>query len=184
MVHSDMTEIKHLKTWVPEYPLCQLTTSGFTCPYSKRLGMVGNITKSEKQTVTINKEHSVTSESVSASTPSMQSDSGNYQLLSLIHRLSCVSRQTCLPATAVYSSTNHYDQTICYHTSKDKIYVTFGHLEVMHLNKCIKIQPLAEGQSPYGHISFFLRLLRESKKPHTDYWLTLPKMHSTSSIYT
>lgn len=36
------------------------------------------------------------------------------------------------------------------------MYVTFSHLEVMHLNKYIKIQPLAEGQSPYGHTSFFL----------------------------
>ena len=145
--------------------------------------MVGNVTKSENQSVIINKDLSVTSESVSATTPSMQSDSGNNQLLSPRCQLYCVLRQTCLPATAVPSSTTHYDQTICYHTSKDKIYVTFSHLEAMHLNKWIKIQPLAEGQSPYGHISF-LRLLREPKQLHTDYWLTLPKMHSTSSIYT
>lgn len=112
--------------------------------------------KSENQAVIINKDLSVTSERASANTASMESDSGNNQLLSLPRQLNCVLRQKWLPATAVPSSAAHYDQTICYYTSKDDIYVTFSHLEVLHLNKCIKIQPLAEGQSPYGHISFVL----------------------------
>lgn len=40
-------------------------------------------------------------------------------------------------------------------TSEGIFCVTFIHLEVMYFNKGIKIQPQAEGQSPYGHISFF-----------------------------
>lgn len=76
------------------------------------------------------------------------------------------------------SQFGYYDQTICYHTSKDKICVTFSHLEVMHLNKSIAIEPLAESQSPHGHIE-----LREPKQLCAHLWLMLPKMCPTSSIH-
>lgn len=81
VVHIYVAETKHLKTWILQYPFCQLTTNYFTCPYAspntKLLGMVGNVTKSENQTVIINRDLFVASESISANTTSMKSKSGS-----------------------------------------------------------------------------------------------------------
>lgn len=81
VVHIYVAETKHLKTWILQYPFCQLTTNYFTCPYAspntKLLGMVGNVTKSENQTVIINRDLFVASETISADTTSMKSKSGS-----------------------------------------------------------------------------------------------------------
>lgn len=118
MVHIYITETNNLKTWIPQYPFCQLKTNYFTCPYaspnSKLLAMVGNVTKSENQTVIINRDLYVASESISANTsmePRVAASVLPSKMPTIMHL------KTNMP-TAVPSSATHCDVTICYDTSK------------------------------------------------------------------
>lgn len=100
----------------PKYPFWQLTINYFTCPYaspnSKLLDMVGNVTESENQTVVINRDLNVASESISANTTSMESRVAPTSALT--SKMLVIMHLKANMLTAVPRSTTHCDETICY----------------------------------------------------------------------
>lgn len=104
------------RIWRPvylKYSFYQLTTNYFTCPYaspnSKLLSMVGNVTKSDNQTVIINRHLYVASESTSANSTSMEARVATSAITSKMPIIMCLKANML---RAVLSSATHCDESM------------------------------------------------------------------------